>query len=167
MAVPTKDQAIGLLRYDPRTGKLYWRETRGRRVKGVEAGWIDKDGYRLVRINGRLCRAHHVVWLIETGAWPRGDVDHADHDVDNNRFGNLRDCPHASNLKNMQKHRDNTSGFKGVYRQANSGSWFAQIMADGKLHYLGSHRTAVAAARAYDAAAVRLHGEFALINGVN
>ena len=50
-----------LLRYEPQTGKLFWRE-RDRNLSGLEAGGTaSPDGYRRIRINGQLRLAHRVI----------------------------------------------------------------------------------------------------------
>ena len=54
------------------------------------------------------------------------------------------------------------SRFKGV--SVACGKWTAAIISRGERHFLGAFSDEVAAALAYDAAAVDLHGEFALLN---
>jgi hypothetical protein len=54
--------------------------------------------------------------------------------------------------------------FKGVVPGPEGKRWKAEIRFDGKLRYLGLHDTAEQAARMYDAAALGLFGEYALIN---
>ena len=65
----------------------------------------------------------------------------------------------------MKMHRDNSSGFKGAYYNRTQRQWISQIMVDGRIHYLGTFRSAEECAAAYDAASRRLHGEFARPNG--
>jgi hypothetical protein len=90
-------------------------------------------------------------------------VDHIDGDRLNNRRQNLRLCSNAENQRNRGRNSNNTTGYKGVYRNPGSKRrpWLAKIGVNGRLQYLGSFTTAGEAARAYDQAARRLHGEFA------
>jgi hypothetical protein len=94
--------------------------------------------------------------------WPF--VDHINGDGLDNTRSNLRQATNAENLHNRGPQSNNTSGYKGVYWNKQAGKWHAQIRAHRKAHFLGHHDTAEAAARAYDEAAVRLHGEFAHLN---
>ena len=89
-------------------------------------------------------------------------TDHKDGDTLNNLPDNLRTCTHMQNMCNQGKHANNTSGFKGVSRHCEK--WQAHIKVDGKKFYLGVYLTPEAAAFAYDEAARKYHGEFAVLN---
>lgn len=92
------------------------------------------------------------------------DVDHKDHDGLNNRRNNLRSCVQAQNGCNRGAPKTNTSGFKGVCFNKEAGKWQANIQSNKKQNHLGLYATREDAARAYDAAARELHGEFAFQN---
>jgi hypothetical protein len=95
---------------------------------------------------------------------PNGfDVDHIDGNGLNNSRSNLRICSRADNLRNRRKTRG-TSRFKGVYWNARVGRWHASIQANKARHDLGFFTNEIDAARAYDAAAIHLFGEFARPN---
>ena len=89
-------------------------------------------------------------------------ADHENHDTLDNRRANLRKATKRQNTFNQRKARDNTSGFKGVTWR--KGLAVARIRGNGKLLHIGSFLTAEEAARAYDEAAIRYHGEFAFLN---
>ena len=93
----------------------------------------------------------------------KGDiVDHVNGDPLDNRRLNIRLCTHDENMRNRRMHRNNRCGVKGVYACRNK--WRATIRVGNRKHHLGMFESLDAARAAYDAAAVRLHGEFARTN---
>lgn len=94
--------------------------------------------------------------------WP--EVDHRNGDGLNNRRENLRRVSRTQNNANARLRKDSTSGFKGVSWQKRDRTWYARIVVSGQRRFLGCFRTAEEAARAYDAAARELFGEFARPN---
>lgn len=85
-------------------------------------------------------------------------VDHVNSNGLDNQKANLRECTHSENMRNRIRH--NKSGFKGVFQMGNR--WKAMI----RNRYLGLFTTAIDAARAYNAAAKQLYGEFARLNEI-
>jgi hypothetical protein len=154
------------LSYDPATGHFMWRQRRGgRAVAGAEAGSINNRGYRWICIDGCLYLAHRLAWLYVYGVWPSAEIDHIDGDPANNRLANLREATRAENGRNLRRRADNTSGAKGVCFEKSVGRWRASINVNGSQRHLGYFNTVKDATAAYDAAALRHHGEFARVNG--
>lgn len=91
-------------------------------------------------------------------------IDHINGDPWDNRRCNLRECTHTENMRNRKPHRGTKSGFKGVRIIDRKCRYAAAITCDGKLHHIGTFADPEEAARAYDEAATRLHGEFARLN---
>lgn len=88
-------------------------------------------------------------------------VDHINRDRLDNRKANLRLATYSQNLINRSF--QNSTGFRGV--RAHSRCFIARIKIPGEpQRTLGYFDTAEDAARAYDAAALLLHGEFAVLN---
>ncbi len=165
MSAITKERILTLLDYERASGKLFWRETRGRRKAGEEAGSVHKlYRYRAIGLDGRRYRIHHLVWFLETGEWPVL-IDHINHDPLDNRIANLRACTDSENICNRRKPSTNTSGFKGVFWDTQAKSWRAAIEKSGKKYHLGLFATREEGATAYDLAAPKYHGEFACLNG--
>jgi len=163
----TLDQLRSLLDYDPAVGVFIWRDrpdirpsaNSGRR--GTVAGTTRLNGYIGICINGRHRFAHRLAWFYVHGRWPEAEIDHINEIPSDNRIANLREATHPQNGTRSKARKDNTtSGVLGVY-PAGSSRWQAQVQHLGVVHYLGTFATIKEAKAARDAAALRLHGEFA------
>jgi hypothetical protein len=125
------------------------------------AHWSIVRGYVQGTISGKRVLLHRLVLgLSEDDPL----VDHRDLDGLNNKRKNLRVATKSQNGHNRLKRADNTSGYKGVYLCRSTGRWRAATQAEGARHKLGRFDDPESAARAYDTAALRLHGEFARTN---
>jgi hypothetical protein len=113
--------------------------------------------YAITEIGGAQVLMHRFV-LDYSGPL---DIDHIDGDELNNRRANLRVVTRAQNLWNQGPRKGKR--FKGVQRVA-SGRYMARMMVNGERLYFGTHATEEEAARVYDDAARKYHGEFARLN---
>lgn len=93
----------------------------------------------------------------------RKGIDHRDGNGLNNQRANLRLATQGQNRANTPP-RAGTSRFKGVYWHERSGKWMARVGVNQKMHYLGIFSSEEDAARAYDAAALEIWGEYARPN---
>ena len=106
-----------------------------------------------------------VYWLIlpkKPGLLP----DHKDRNGLNNTRENLRYATEAQNLQNRGMPKNNTSGYKGVMWCENKNKWRVQIKANNKRISLGYYSCIIKAAKAYNKAAIKYHGEFAVLNEI-
>lgn len=176
--LPSPELLRQLLRYEPETGKLFWRERPvemfksdrdctawNSRYAGQEA-FIAKlaKGYKTGGIFGARHYAHRVIWAIVTGAWPVEQIDHIDHDPSNNRFENLREATRFENMRNRRSLPGTSSRYLGVSLCPRSYKWRACVRVNGKPKYLGAFKIEADAAHAYDRAATKQYGKFANLN---
>jgi hypothetical protein len=98
------------------------------------------------------------------GCKPGEEGDHWNHNTLDNRRENLRKCTKGQNMANMRTPPRNTSGYKGVYWNKAARRWQAYITINKRHTYLGLFNQLKDAARAYDKAAKKHHGEFAHTN---
>lgn len=93
------------------------------------------------------------------------EVDHRNGNRLDNRRKNLRICTRSQNSRNQRKRfKKCTSRFKGVTWHREARKWQTMICFRRKRMYLGMFSSEISAARTYDAAAVKFHGEFARLN---
>lgn len=93
-------------------------------------------------------------------------VDHADHNGLNNTRKNIRLCDHSENAWNGRKRVSGKHPYKGIAldKRPLTKPWQAVIVIRGKSVWLGRWSTAEEAALAYNRAAKRYFGKFALLN---
>lgn len=89
-------------------------------------------------------------------------VDHISRDTLDNRRSNLRVCTNSQNMWNQKIRSTNKTGYRGVSVRPN-GRFAARIDANGP-HNLGIFMNKEDAAKAYNEAAIKYHGEFARLN---
>jgi len=122
--------------------------------------WRLQNGYAARREKGRTIYMHR-----EIARPPRGmTVDHKNRNRLDNTRDNLRVCTQQENSHNNGKHKGSSSRFKGVGYNREKRKWFAKAYIDGQRIWLGYHDEETVAAKAYDAKAVELFGEFAHLN---
>lgn len=104
---------------------------------------------------------HHLVIDIPPGLFP----DHINHNGLDNRKANVRPVTRAQNVWNRRKFKRPTrSKYKGVDWAIDMKRWRARIRVNGRRIYLGSFSDELEAAKAYDRAARKYHGQFAALN---
>ena len=157
-----------ILNYDPDTGIFTWKVSNTNRVKvGQIAGYLcphqknPNQKYYKIGINGKLYMLHRLAFYYVTSIDPaKNEVDHINGNSLDNKFKNLRLANRANNTKNCRKHKDNTSGFKGVSWDKKLKKWRAQIKVNNKQINLGSYTNKFYAAVVYTRAAKHYFGEW-------
>jgi hypothetical protein len=140
---------------------LLWMAPTARRNKrGQLAGTVRPDGYMQVCVAGKLYLAHRVLWLMRTGEWPAGEVDHINGDKTDNSPSNLREVSKSGNMQNIRQafSSNSSTGLLGVSVEKKTGKFYARICVDGKQKTLGTFDCPKDAHFAYLDAKRRLHG---------
>lgn len=169
--IPTPAELHKILRYEPETGKLFWRQRTpdmfedtgysaerkcivwNSRFSGKEAGTnAFSHGYITVSVNYLDLLAHRVIWVMVHGKEPHDQIDHIDGNRANNRAENLRDVSRSDNQRNQAIMKNNTSGYHGVHYSRTEQKWRASINTNGKKVILGRFNCITAAIVARKAA---------------
>ena len=126
--------------------------------------WSLANGYVNSYIDGRNQKLARLIM----NALPNEQVDHIDHDPLNNTRSNLRLVDKSQNQMNSKTRPDTGSErwsrYKGVTRRKCNGKYRAYIKHNYRNIHLGTFDNEQDAAMAYDKAALKLFGNFALTN---
>jgi len=137
--LPSQAELRKLFTYDSIQGVLVNSEKRPMR-RGCVAGNVSTTGYIQISVNNQLYMAHRLIWVYLYGQIPDGfEIDHIDHNKENNRSENLRLVDPIENQHNKSLSRRSSSGVCGVIRERRYGRWYATIGYQGKQIHLGSY----------------------------
>ena len=138
--LPTVEFLESIFDYCLLTGVIKWKIRTHGALIGNEAGYICKEGYRVIGINRTQYLAHRLLWKLHTGKDPSYEIDHINRCREDNRIENLRVVTQSENLKNKTKYINNTSGYSGVVFNKKEQRWQARINVDKKSIHLGTFK---------------------------
>lgn len=122
-----------------------------------------------IGLNGKYYYASRLIFLWHKGYFPI-EVDHWDNDSLNNRINNLRDASISQNRANRSSHKGSTSKYLGVslskvkHKNKTYNYWKSGLCINREYKYLGTFKSEIEAAKAYNEAALIYHKEFANLN---
>lgn len=93
-------------------------------------------------------------------------IDHKDQNKSNNLRNNLRIATYSQNRINSKINCNNTTGYRNVYFNKQKLLYFSAVMVNGLKVFLGYFKTPEEAALAYNKAALKYFGEFAILNEI-
>jgi hypothetical protein len=64
------EQIRSELDYDPATGVFKWKRAKGNASSGSIAGYVRKDRYIEIKVNGTTYKAHRLAWMLYYGVDP-------------------------------------------------------------------------------------------------
>jgi len=113
LPLPSIELLNELLEYNPDTGVLRWKVSRGGHIRaGKVAGGKEGSGYIHIMIMKKAYKAHRVIWKMVYGNDPDVDkvIDHINQVRDDNRICNLRCVSPSENILN----KSFTPGITGI-----------------------------------------------------
>ena len=139
-----------------RFGQYRWFAVRSRDTfYAARSARREKDGRR------KSYQMHREIMKIAEGMV----CDHINGDGLDNRKANLREATCAQNNWNRAKSRViSCSKYKGLAWDRQDRRWEVRISVNGRRIYIGRFKDQLEAAKAYDAAAVKYHGQYANVN---
>lgn len=141
-----------------RLAEYKWHSARHGRSIYAQTGTGSKKAGKRKR---HLVMMHRMVMGVEDDRY----VDHQNHNGLDNRPTNLRIATWAENCWNKRKPLgESSSQFKGVMWDKRRSIWQVMMGYKGKKIFIGYFNDEEEAARAYDAMAKKLYGEFAALN---
>jgi hypothetical protein len=180
---PSQSVLLQLFHYDPMTGVCVWlprpasfftgnnrfsaevvAKQWNSRWAGRPIGAVNSWGYLEAKVFGRSYKLHMLIWVYQTGAWPKQRINHENDCLTDNRWSNLREGTYAQTSARRRTTSKSGAWLRGAYpthRRGNAKPWRASITIEGKRIHLGVYETELDAHEAYAAAAKYYYGEFA------
>ena len=115
-------------------GHLFWREARGGRRAGDQAGTLHPDGYRRIKLNGKCYYEHRLIFLMFN---PTCDILDRSFEIDH--INGTRNDNHIENLRLVthQENHFNQTTAKGYTFNKRNQKFRATITINGKRKHLG------------------------------
>jgi len=108
------DKLKECLKYDATSGNFTWIKRTSHAIRiGAIAGCVNKRGYLVIRVHGKLYYAHRLAYYFIYGQIKK-QIDHINRNRKDNRIANLRDISNLENSLNTGLRKTNRTGKTGV-----------------------------------------------------
>lgn len=135
------DEAKDRIKYDSKTGSLYWKKhTRKNRVGLIATHWRG-NGYLAICFKAKTYPAHRLIWMMFVGLVPNGfELDHINGIRTDNRIENLRLVTRSENCLNKKVHREGRLPY--AHKRKCNGKWTGRMPAvNGVQEIVGTFST--------------------------
>jgi len=146
--------------FEYRDGELYRKKAKAKYKKGEIVGCINKNGYKITKLKGKIYLVHRLIYLMIHGYLPT-IIDHIDGNTTNNLIQNLRCATQSQNCCNSKIYRNNKTGIKGIGFNKKYNKYFARCQVNKKSKFLGFFETMEDAKKILDDFRIQNHKEFA------
>jgi len=111
-------------RFEIVNDEVFWKNGKN---KGKKAGYENGKGYLKLRIDGKAFYVHKIAFALYNGYYPEHQVDHFDHNRQNNKASNLLKSSHIENSKNQKLRHDSPTKTLGVSFNIERNKWKVRI----------------------------------------
>jgi len=148
-----------LFKYDVINGGLIRKVSVSKNTKeGDRAGRETSGGYFSTTIKSKETQIHRIIYFMFNGFLP-DFIDHKDGNPLNNKIDNLRGCTNSQNQYNKKIQKNNTSGYKNIYKKNNG--WIVLFRVNKRLKSYGVYRNISDAIKTAETIRLSMHKEFA------
>ena len=155
----TQEQLKNFFEY--KDGNLHWKIKKCKNIIiGQIAGSYAPRGNIDIMINGKVYKAHRLIFLFHHGYLPK-ILDHIDGNPLNNKIENLREATNSQNMCNTKLRANNKSGVKGVMWDKRASKWRTFCTISQKQYSAGSYSDLDKAIESVRKLRESLHMEFA------
>lgn len=159
----TQEEAKYWFRY--KDGKVYWvRSPNTKILAGTEAGcisYINKKPYRRITLHGKEYSTAKIVFLLHHGYFPK-KIFYIDGDTMNVNFINIRASTDGLTSYSTSIVSSKTT-YRNVYYEKRRSKYLVSLIVDKKCKFIGYYKNIDDAKEAYNLAARKIYGDFAVI----
>lgn len=159
----TQEEAKYWFRY--KDGKVYWIRSPNTKIAvGDEAGYIsyiNKKPFRRIIFKGKVYSTAKIVFLLHHGYFPK-KIFYVDGNSMNTNFTNIRASTDALHSYTKSITRSKT-GYRNIYYEKRRSKYLVSLIVDKKCKFIGYYKNIDDAKEAYNLAARKIYGDFAVI----